>query len=206
MGHYFTDDDSLKKEINKLTYHFAGVDYSFMTGAGVFSKNRVDPASEILIKTVPALSGSLLDMGCGYGCIGIVLAKTYALRLTLADVNPRAARFAALNSEANGVVSDVVVSNRFDAVTGRFDTIVINPPIHAGKAATYGMYEDSLPRLGEGGRLFVVTLKKHGAESTRDKLADVFGNCATLYRKKGCFVFCCEKTGGTSGRFPGGRD
>jgi 16S rRNA (guanine1207-N2)-methyltransferase len=194
MSHYFIEDKSLEHDIKKIEYDFAGNRFKFTTDTGVFSRNRVDYATDILIMTIPPLTGSLLDMGCGYGCIGIVLAKTYALQLTQADVNQLALDLTKKNCEDNGVESVIVKSNCFENVSGLFDTIVINPPIHAGKAVTYKMYEDSLLHLNTGGRLYIVTLKKHGAESTYVKLKNTFGNCETLYKKKGYYVFCCTRS------------
>lgn len=194
MSHYFIEDNSLKHDIKKIDYHFADNKYVFTTDSGLFSKDHVDHATDILLRTIPTLSGSLLDMGCGYGCIGIVLAKTYSLQLTQVDVNQLAVNMTKRNCLDNGVTSVVMKSYCFENVVGTFDTIVINPPIHAGKATTYKMYEDSFLHLNTAGKLYIVTLKKHGAESTYDKLKNTFGNCETLYKKKGYYVFCCSKT------------
>ena len=193
MSHYFIEDSSLKPDIKEIVYFYAGKRFTFTTDSGLFSKNHIDPATDILLKNIPPLSGLLLDMGCGYGCIGIVLAKTYVLQLTQADVNQSAVDLTKINCKKNGVSSVVVKSDCFESVSGLFDTIVINPPIHAGKAVTYKMYEDSFLHLKRGGGLYIVTLKKHGAESTRVKLENTFGNCETLYKKKGCYVFNCVK-------------
>ncbi len=193
MSHYFIEDDTLKDDIKKIVYHFADNKFEFTTNSGLFSKDHIDPATDILLNTIPPLSGSLLDMGCGYGCIGITLAKTYSLQLTQADVNQLAVDITKNNCLDNDVNSTVIKSNCFDSVSGSFDTITINPPIHAGKSITYKMYEDSLLHLNNGGKLYIVTLKKHGAESTFAKLKSLFGNCETLYKKKGYYVFCCTK-------------
>jgi 16S rRNA (guanine1207-N2)-methyltransferase len=195
MSHYFSEDNSLKSDIKKIVYRRADREFVFTTDSGLFSKDRIDHATDILLGAVPPLSGSLLDMGCGYGCIGIVLAKIYSLELTQSDVNRSAVELTKINCEENGINSAVIKSNCFDDISGFFDTIIINPPIHAGKSVTYRMYEDSVAYLNDGGRLYVVTLKKHGAESTRTKLKDIFGRCKTIYKKRGYYVFCCEKLG-----------
>ncbi|MDR1642324.1 MAG: methyltransferase [Clostridiales bacterium] len=195
MSHYFINDKDLKDDLKKLDFSFHGNQFAFLSNSGMFSKDHVDPASIELIETVPPLSGSLLDMGCGYGCIGIALAKAYGLKLTQADINEAALALAEKNCQTNGVKSELIKSDCFESVSGLFDTIAINPPIHAGKSVTYKMYEDSVKHLVPGGKLYVVTFKKHGAESTKEKLAQVYGNCETLRKKKGCYVFCCEKEG-----------
>ncbi|MDR2360019.1 MAG: methyltransferase [Oscillospiraceae bacterium] len=193
MSHYFTEDAPSRHEVKRIHYLFAGQKFIFTTDTGVFSKDRVDSATDILLRTIPRLNGSLLDMGCGYGCIGIVLAKTYSLQLTQADITQTAVDLTRQNSEDNGVRSAVVKTNCFDGIDGKFDTITINPPIHAGKAVTYRMYEESAEHLTHGGKLYIVTLKKHGAESTMLKLREVFGNCEALYKKNGCYVLSCAK-------------
>ncbi|NLW73509.1 MAG: class I SAM-dependent methyltransferase [Clostridiales bacterium] len=167
MSHYFIEDRGLLHRPRYVTYNFAGIDFVFETDSGLFSKDHIDPASDILIRALPPLSGSLLDLCCGYGCIGIVLAKAYSLRLTQSDINEAALRLTRKNCEAAGVESVIIKSDCFENIRGLFDTITLNPPIHAGKAVVYRMFEESAEHLVEGGRLFVVTLKKHGAESTK---------------------------------------
>ena len=193
MSHYFIEDKNLKHEIVTLDYYFRENKFIFTTDAGMFSKDHIDPATEILLNAIPPLSGSLLDLGCGYGVIGIVLAKTYGLKLTQADINGAAVALTIKNAKVNGVVSEIVTSDCFESIPNTYDTITLNPPIHAGKSVTYRMYEESIQHLNPGGKFYIVTLKKHGAESTEAKLKSVYGNCETIYKKKGVFVFCCVK-------------
>lgn len=193
MSHYFIEDESLKRNLKKIVYYYTDKKFVFTTHDGLFSKDHVDEATDILLKSIPPLSGSLLDMGCGYGCIGIVLAKMYNLKLTQCDVNKMALDMTRVNCRDNNVESEIIKSDCFENITGLFDTIVINPPIHAGKSVTYRMFEDSINHLNIGGCLYVVNLKKHGAESTMAKLTEVFGSCEVIYKKKGIFVFRCIK-------------
>ncbi|MCL2755018.1 MAG: methyltransferase [Oscillospiraceae bacterium] len=189
MSHYFTDDGK-KHELRYIDYEFAGKKFKFATHDGVFSKGHVDYATDILLKALPPLRGRVLDMGCGYGVIGIVLAKVNSIELTMADINPAAIALTERNCELNGVKAEVIVSDCCEQISGKFDTVVINPPIHAGKEVTYKMYEDASKISG---KLYVVTLKKHGAQSTIAKLRELFGNCELLYKKKGIYVLCSEK-------------
>ena len=193
MNHYFTDNETLKHDIKTIAYACDGLVFTFMTDAGVFSRSHVDHATDVLINSIPPLTGSLLDMGCGYGVLGIVLAKVNGLALTLADVNRQALALAQRNCETNGVDAQIIHSDCYGNVAGAFDTIVTNPPIRAGKSVTYRMYTGAIDCLNPGGQLYVVNLKKQGAESTRSKLTEVFGNCETIYKKKGVYVFCCTK-------------
>jgi 16S rRNA (guanine1207-N2)-methyltransferase len=206
MNHYFTNNESLKKDIKYIDYEFKGEKFRFATHPGIFSKDHVDYVTDVLLNTIPPLGagtsaegghteiGTVLDLGCGYGCIGIVLAKMYELKLTQADVNSAAVELTRINCELNGVESDIIVSDCFAGINESFNTIVINPPIHAGKSVTYRMYEDSLAHLNDGGKLYIVTLKKHGAESTVAKLREVFGNCEIIYKKKGIYVLQATAT------------
>jgi 16S rRNA (guanine1207-N2)-methyltransferase len=203
MRHYFIDD-GMKHELKYIEYRFKGEKFRFAAHAGVFSKDHVDPATGVLLNCTSAaleshaFAESLLDMGCGYGVIGIVLAKLHGLRLTQSDVNPAAIELTRKNCKANRVCSDIILSDCFENIAGTFDTIVINPPIHAGKAVTYAMYEQSRERLTPGGKLYIVTLKKHGALSTIAKLTAVFGNCEVIYKKKGVYVLECANSSNCS--------
>lgn len=192
MSHYFIPDENLKSEQQNITYFYKNMNYNFITDSGIFSKDQVDYATQLLLTNMPNLTGSLLDMGCGYGCIGIVLGKTYALDITQCDINPNACKLTEINCKLNEIESNVIVSDCFENITGTFDTITINPPIHAGKAITYKMYEDAVKHLNENGRLYIVTLKKHGAESTYKKLSEIYSKCDILYKKKGYYIFCCK--------------
>jgi len=193
MEHYFKENENLKHNLKIIEYSFKNRIYKFMTDSGIFSHEHIDPATDILLRNIDARSGTLLDLGCGYGCIGIVLAGTYDIELTQSDINPAAVKLTEQNCKLNNIVSKTVVSDGFDNISENFDTIVINPPIHAGKNVTYSLYEGSFEHLNSGGSLYVVTLRKHGAESTKAKLSEIFGNIETVYKKKEYYVFRCDK-------------
>lgn len=197
MPQYFENDPSLEHKTVTFNYNFGRRGYSFSTDLGLFSRGHIDPESALLMSVIPPLSGSLLDMGCGYGPIGIILAGEYGLKLTAADCSSRALELAEKNAADNGIESEVIMSDCFDALEGRtFDTVTLNPPIHAGKAVTYKMYEQSIEHLTPGGRFYIVTLKKHGAESTLKKLTEVYsgrGETEVIYKKSGEYVICCRK-------------
>jgi len=194
MSHYFIEDPNLSDDFRTFAYYFGGHDFHFTTNSGVFSPGHVDPLSDLLIRTVPPLSGSLLDLGCGWGAIGIALAKPYGLMLTLADINPRALALAKKNCHENNVAAEIVQSDCFDNIAGMFDTIMLNPPIHAGKTIVWRMFEQSIDHLNENGCFYVVILEKHGAKSAIKKLCEVFGHCEIVHKKKGETILCCKKT------------
>jgi len=193
ISHYFSKEEIVESDPQIIKYQFGSNVFTFMTDTGVFSLGKMDGATDILLRHIPSLEGSLLDMGCGYGCIGIILAKEYGLDVTQADINPRAVRLTKENAARNGVISQVVQSDQFRGIQGLFDTVVMNPPIHAGKNVIFDMYEGTYRHLKPGGKLYIVIYKKHGAESSVKRLNEIFGNCEVIYKKKGCNVLCCKR-------------
>jgi len=193
MNHYFKSNENLEHKLIETEYVFKFAKFNFITDIGVFSKGRIDFATNILLENLPELTGKTLDIGCGYGCIGIVLAKTYGenIKVIMSDVNERALELAEKNAKKNGVSVNIIKSDGFENIHENFDNIILNPPIHAGKAVIYKIYEEAYDHLSPGGRFFIVIQKKHGALSHRQKLEEIFGNenCTVLYSKKGFFVF-----------------
>lgn len=193
MSHYFINDENLKSNIKKVNYSFKGIDFNFSTDTGIFSYGETDDASKILITNIPELSGSMLDLGCGYGFIGICLSKVYNLYATFVDVNLKALELTKTNCKNNNVNGNIFESDGFSNIKHKSNNIVINPPIHAGKKIVYDMYENSIKHLEDGGSLFIVIRKKHGAETTINKLTEIYNNCNILYKKKGIFVVQFQK-------------
>lgn len=195
MNHYFKSNENLKNKETEIEYVYKLTRFNFFTNIGVFSKGGVDFATNILLEKLPDLSGNILDLGCGYGCIGIVLAKIHGgnsnIKVVMSDVNERALELAAKNAKKNGVNVNILKSDGFENITGYFDGIILNPPIHAGKAVVYKIYEEVFEHLNKDGRFFIVIHKKHGALSHRQKLEEIFGaeNCSGLYSKKGLYIF-----------------
>ena len=193
MNHYFKSNENLKHKETETEYVYKFTKFNFITDTGVFSKDKVDFATNILLENLPQLSGKTLDIGCGYGCIGIVLAKTYGenISVTMSDINERALELAKKNAKENNVNANIIKSDGFENITESFDNIILNPPIHAGKTVIYKIYEETYNHLNPNGRFFIVIQKKHGALSHKEKLEEIFGskNCSVLYQKKGFFVF-----------------
>ena len=193
MNHYFKSNENLKHSKTETEYIYKSERFNFVTDAGVFSKTGVDYATDILLGQLPELSGEVLDLGCGFGCVGVVLAKIYGgkISVTMSDINARAVGLAAENAEKNGVRAAAVISDGFAHIPESFDAIILNPPIHAGKQAVYKIYLEARAHLKQGGRFFIVIQKKHGAASHRQKLGEIFGpgNVTVLYSKKGVFIF-----------------
>ena len=200
MEHYFTSDPTAKSEERIINYKIKDMNIKFVSDNGVFSKNHIDFATDFLIKTIyHEVSGSVLDLGCGYGAIGITIAKKDNVKkVKMIDINHRALNLARRNSESNNVKDkiEIIESDGFSNIDNeeKFDVIITNPPIRAGKATIYKMYEDSKEYLNNGGVLYIVINKKHGAPSTIEFLKNLFGNCEVLDKKSGFNVIKCIKS------------
>ncbi|QSX06366.1 class I SAM-dependent methyltransferase [Sedimentibacter sp. zth1] len=202
MEQYFTKNPTTKEEIYSFKWNAIDEEFNFSTSNSVFSKSAVDFGSMVMINTFVEnesnFIGNILDLGCGYGPVGVILAKILdKVEITMVDINERAVKLAKINSEANKVASklNVYQSNIFEGVNENFDRILTNPPIRAGKKTVYAFFDGSYEHLEVGGKLYVVIQKKQGANSAVDKLKSLFGNCETLYKKSGYFILCSERLG-----------
>ncbi len=195
MEHYFTSDPTVKSEERIIEYEIKGKTLSFISDNGVFSKNHVDSATELLVKTIyDEATGKILDVGCGYGVIGITLATNKKVtEVTMIDINHRALELAKRNAIRNKVEekTKVLESNSFEQIKEKYDEVVTNPPIRAGKSVIYQIYADAKKHLLDGGALYIVINKKHGAPSTIKYLEELFGNAEILDKKAGFNVIKC---------------
>jgi len=198
MSHYFQDDPSLKSNIRNIAFDIDGHNIELLTDNGVFSKSRIDEGSLAFLKVlVPLrLSGKILDLGCGYGPIGLTIAITSsAARVTLADINTRALALCRRNATKLGLDQRVTIlqSDIYEKIEGPYDSIVVNPPIRAGKKVTYPMYEGAFQRLIDGGSLYIVIRKNQGGPTASKYIESLFGNIALLKRDKGYYIYQARK-------------
>ncbi|MGF7016003.1 class I SAM-dependent methyltransferase [Ornithinibacillus bavariensis] len=196
--HYFSQKPQSKSSPMTWNYKLRGKNYVFSSDVGVFSKNEVDFGTRLLVETFtpPQVPGDILDLGCGYGPIGVAIANEMPERtVVMADVNERALSLAKTNTEQNGIHNvEIVISNQFSSLKERsFAAILTNPPIRAGKKVVHGMFEGSKDRLHKGGELWVVIQKKQGAPSAIEKIEALFGNCETIERSKGYYILRAVK-------------
>ena len=162
---------------------------TFLTDAGVFSKKMIDFGSQLLLKCLEVNQGeTVLDVGCGYGPLGLSLAKAYGVQSTMVDINNRALDLARQNAERNKVEATIFQSNIYEQVEGTFDHVISNPPIRAGKQVVHEIIERSKDFLETGGDLTIVIQKKQGAPSAKSKMEDVFGNCEVVKKDKGYYI------------------
>lgn len=198
MGsHYFKNDSNVKSEERLIRFHFRGKLFELFSDNGVFSKNGLDEGSNILIEYILKLplNGRLLDMGCGYGPIGLTLATFFENSfIDMFDINERAVNLARKNQEKLGIKNvEIGVSDGFKNVKNEYNFIFINPPIRAGKQVIYKMFEDSFASLCNDGNLVIVIRKSHGAPSAQKKLIEIFGNCEIKEKNKGYYILQSTK-------------
>ena len=193
--YYYTNTPTSEHEERSFRAVFAGKVLAFDTDAGVFSKQHVDPGSELLCKSLPDdLSGDVLDMGCGWGAMTVMtLARFPKVNVTMADVNERALGLAVSNVEKNRMTAKAVLSDGFEKIEGEFDAVITNPPIRAGKAVIYKMFEDAKTHLREGGRLFLVVRKQQGAPSALKFLKELYAKAEVIERDGGYWIIECTK-------------
>ena len=191
---YYAENPDATHDIHDLTVTLLGETFRFYTDAGVFSKKMIDYGSQVLLNQLDFRQGeSLLDLGCGYGPLGISLAKVQGVTVTMVDVNNRAIDLAKKNAQRNGVEVSVYQSSVYDQVQGSFDHIISNPPIRAGKQVVHAILEGAYDHLNPGGTLTIVIQKKQGAPSAKEKMATVFGNVKVLKKDKGYYILRSEK-------------
>lgn len=186
---YFAENPDAKHDIHELKVELLGQQMTFLTDAGVFSKKMIDYGSRVLLSALEFNKKEmLLDVGCGYGTLGLTLAKAQELEVTLVDINQRALDLARKNADANQVSADIFQSNVYEQVTGQFHHIISNPPIRAGKQVVHEVISGSYDHLLADGDLTIVIQKKQGAPSAKTKMEEVFGNCETLKKDKGYYI------------------
>jgi 16S rRNA (guanine1207-N2)-methyltransferase len=189
--HYFSARPSAPSDPLAVGARLRGADFRFITDRGVFSREGVDYGSRLLAEAVVVADGArVLDLGCGYGPIGVAIAKTVpGACVWLTDVNERAAALAAQNARDNGVGGRTFVCCG-DGTSAlpldiRFDAVVMNPPVRAGKTTVFALYRQAHDRLSPQGALWVVIQKKQGAESSAEHLHTLFSHVDTVTKDKG---------------------
>lgn len=186
---YYAENPDSEHDIHRLEVNLLEQNFIFLTDAGVFSKKMIDFGSQVLLNALDVKSGkTLLDVGCGYGPLGISLAKAKKMSVTMVDINNRALDLSRQNAQLNNVDVNIFQSNIYEQVIGSFDYIISNPPIRAGKKVVHTIIEESIDHLNDDGSLTIVIQKKQGAPSAKAKMEDVFGNCEIVKKDKGYYI------------------
>lgn len=193
MGQYF-DNEKLKSNMVKTEPFVLGNKFIFYTDNGVFSKDGLDFGSRFLLETIPLeeIGGKVLDMGCGYGVFGIILNKITSCVVDMVDVNLRALHLCDINIKANHCSNiKAFESNVYENINEKYDVIVTNPPIRAGKKVVYEMIFGAKEHLNDNGKLYIVIRKEQGAKSLIVDLKKEY-TVEVLDKKKGFFIIKCS--------------
>ena len=192
MSHYYDRNPTAGHDRAMIEAEVRGIKLRFVTDAGVFAKHGLDFGSRLLIETMEIPPGArVLDVGCGYGPIGLFAARiTPDAQVTMIDVNERAVALAKENAAAGGIDrAEILQSDLYEAVRGRtFDVIVTNPPIRAGKNVVHRIFEEAPAHLNPGGALWIVIQKKQGAPSAWAKLETIFAAVEAVEKRKGYWI------------------
>ena len=202
MNHYFSEKPEIKSEKKRIKYTIQNKKFEFITDNGVFSKSKVDFGTDLMLNEFLKKNRGLevekikiLDIGCGYGAVSVILKSFYPeISITLSDVNERALELSEENLKKYGINDyHIIKSDAFEKITEKFDVILSNPPIRAGKDIIFKIYSEAYEHLNENGEFYCVIQTKHGAKSTQKKLVEIFGNCDTVTIDGGYRIFLSKK-------------
>lgn len=190
MAHYFTNEENLKSEIEKVIAEINGIPFYFYTDNGVFSKGELDFGTELLLKNFKyddPNNKTLLDIGCGCGPIGIY-ASHLGFTVDMSDVNKRAIHLSKMSLNEQGLNANVFESDAYKNITNKYDYIVSNPPIRVGKEKLYEIVMNAKEHLKDDGSLWIVVRKQQGAESMVRDMKNAYKTVEVIAKKKGFFI------------------
>ncbi|XMB71791.1 methyltransferase [Mycoplasmatota bacterium WC30] len=196
MSHYYSkDNDNLESLEKDIFFKIKDKSFHLITDNGVFSKSGLDFGSRLLIETVIEISKSkVLDLGSGYGPIGIVY-KVFNPKstITLSDINSRAVNLSTKNVKLNNLVATIINSNGFNKIDQKYDMILTNPPIRIGKEKVYQLFSKAYEYLEESGVLVFVMNKKQGAASAIKFCEGIYPQVEVINKKSGFLIIKCIK-------------
>lgn len=191
MNHYFTNN-KLSSNISKISSVIKEKTYSFFVDKGVFSNTKIDFGTKLLLENIEHISGDVLDLGCGYGVIGIYLNLNYECNVDMVDINKRALHLTKMNIKEYKISNiSVFESDAYSNIEKNYDVIITNPPIRAGKEKVYEILIGAKNHLKDNGKLYFVMRKDQGAKSTIEKLKEHY-KITILEKSKGFFIILAE--------------
>ena len=194
MNHYFTNNDNLKSNRRIINYTLNSTSFEFVSDNGVFSKNKIDYGSILLVETYLKNKKNItnfLDVGCGYGFISIVLAKILNISGLGIDVNNRALKLALENAKLNKVSVSFKESNIYENVEDKYDLIITNPPIRAGKQVVLAILKNAQKHLNPEGELWAVIRTDGGVKSIIKELSSTY-KIEIKEKSKGFYIFLAK--------------
>ncbi len=194
MSQYF-DNVNLKSNITKYKTKIFDKEFCFNTDNGVFSKSKLDFGTRCLLETLPLdeISGEVLEVGCGYGVIPIILTSVdeKIVNFDAVDINKRAIHLSEMNLKENKAEKiRFFESDIYSNVNKKYDVIITNPPIRAGKQVVYNIVMNAKDYLNKDGMLFIVINKDQGAKSLKSDLDKIY-NTEVLKKIKGFWIIKC---------------
>jgi len=198
-GQYFEKRPASARRPARITVTIRGRPFLFQTDSGVFSREGLDRGTELLLEAIEVgPCESILDLGCGYGVIGIVAAHlSQGGHVILTDVNERAAALARANLVANGTRNaEVRIGDVYAPIDDLvFDHILCNPPIRAGRVVVDRIISDAPSHLLDGGSLWLVARTRQGADTLRLRMTKAFDGADVVKRGSGYKVLRSIKSG-----------
>ena len=196
-SHYYSKtQEDIESNPSVYTFNFKGESFKFKTDNGVFSKDYIDYGSFAMLNVFKPndIKLPILDMGSGYGPIGIVVSRLYNRHVVMAEINERAYNLSLENIKNNNSDCEAYNSNVYEKLDGfKFSSIITNPPIRAGKDVVFSIYDGAYDHLDVNGELWVVIQKKQGAPSSKEHLEKLFGNCEIVKRDRGYYILKSTK-------------
>ncbi|MBN2567017.1 class I SAM-dependent methyltransferase [Candidatus Woesearchaeota archaeon] len=196
MAHYFSPKQDSELRTREFRVRLRGEGITLLAGSGVFSMHRVDPGSRLLIESAEIRPGTrVLDLGCGYGPMGIAIARAFPdCEVVMTDVNERAVALARKNAKLNRIEATILSGDGFAKVEGPFDAILLNPPQSAGKEVCFSLIGQAKGFLRKGGTLQVVARHNKGGKTLSAKMGEVFGDVRDVAKSGGYRVYISEKS------------
>ncbi len=191
MEHYFTNNENIKSNLRSIDYTVKNTSFVFYTDNGVFSKSNVDYGTNLLINTYLdncKKTEEVLDVGCGYGVIGIVISKINGQKVEQIDINKRALHLTEMNNKENKTNNKVYESNIYENITSIYDVIITNPPIRAGKKVYMTILKEAHKHLKPDGELWFVARKDQGAKTIEKELREKY-NINLIKKQRGYYIY-----------------